>query len=79
METKEATILTAHIRGLTASLCRVTATLERGLPGFTIVGLSEGAVREARVRVRASIVSAGFEFPACNVTVTIDRRCPGRC
>jgi magnesium chelatase family protein len=65
-------VRTDRARMYTASLCRVTATLERGLPGFTIVGLSEAAVREVRVRVRASLVSAGFEFPVCNVTVTID-------
>ncbi len=49
----------------------VEADIRSGLPGFTIVGLADKAVREARERVRAALVNSGFEFPAKRVTVNL--------
>ena len=34
-----------------------------GLPGLTLVGLPETAVKESRERVRSALVNAGFDFP----------------
>jgi magnesium chelatase family protein len=42
-----------------------------GLPNFTIVGLTDRAIQEARERVRASIRNAGFEFPTRRLTVNL--------
>ncbi len=42
-----------------------------GLPAFTIVGLGDAAVREARERVRAAILNAGLEFPLRRVTANL--------
>ena len=39
------------------------STSAAGLPAFTVVGLADKAVREARERVRAALVNSGFEFP----------------
>ena len=41
----------------------VEVDVRRGLPAFTIVGLADAAVREARERVRAAIINSGYEFP----------------
>jgi magnesium chelatase family protein len=49
----------------------VEADIRSGLPAFTIVGLADMAVREARERVRAAIVNSGLEFPAKRVTVNL--------
>ena len=49
----------------------VEADIRSGLPGFTIVGLGDKAVREARERVRAAVVNSGFEFPNKRVTVNL--------
>jgi magnesium chelatase family protein len=38
---------------------------------FTIVGLTDRAIQEARERVRASIRNAGFEFPQRRLTVNL--------
>ena len=46
-------------------------TSAAGLPAFTVVGLADKAVREARERVRAAIVNSGFEFPAKRITVNL--------
>jgi magnesium chelatase family protein len=45
--------------------------VHRGLPNFTIVGLPDAAVREARERVRAALVNCGFEFPLRRIVVNL--------
>lgn len=42
-----------------------------GLPGFTIVGLPDKAVEEAKERVRAAIKNSGADFPAKRITVNL--------
>jgi magnesium chelatase family protein len=42
-----------------------------GLPGFTIVGLADTAVQEARERVRGAIRNAGFVFPPRRLTINL--------
>ena len=42
-----------------------------GLPAFTIVGLADAAVREARERVHAAIRNSGFEFPGRRITANL--------
>jgi len=49
----------------------VEADIRAGLPAFTIVGLADTAVREARERVRSAIVNSGFEFPLKRVTINL--------
>lgn len=49
--------------GLAADLVVVEVHLAPGLPGLSIVGLPEAAVREARDRVKAAIVTCGYRFP----------------
>src|SRR5919199_1324357 len=68
-----ASVTTAAILGLEGRLVEVQVDLARGaVPSFTIVGLPDGAVREARERVRAAIKNSGFEFPQpCRVTVNL--------
>ena len=45
--------------------------ISAGLPGFTLVGLPETAVRESRERVRGAILSTGYEFPMKRITVNL--------
>ena len=59
------------IDGLAAPAVIVEAHLGRGLPAFTLVGLPEAEVREARDRVRAAIQQSGFEFPPSRITVNL--------
>ena len=49
----------------------VEAHLAGGLPSFTIVGLPETEVKEARDRVRAAIQNSRFEFPVSRITVNL--------
>lgn len=64
----------AHSRGLdglNAPPVIVEAHLASGLPSFTLVGLPDTEVKEARDRVRAAIVNSGFEFPSKRITVNL--------
>ncbi len=43
----------------------------QGMPAFTLVGMAETAVREARERVFAALRASGFRLPAGRVTVNL--------
>ncbi len=57
--------------GVEAPQVTVEVHISNGLPAFTLVGLAETTVKEARDRVRSAIVNAGFEFPARRITVNL--------
>src|SRR5690349_3935688 len=59
------------ISGMDAAPVTVEAHLANGLPSFTIVGLPEAEVKEAKDRVRAALQNARFEFPARRITVNL--------
>jgi magnesium chelatase family protein len=59
------------LAGLSAPEVAVEVHLANGLPSFTLVGLPETEVKEARDRVRAAIQNSGFEFPAKRITVNL--------
>ena len=49
----------------------VEVDVSPGLPGFSIVGLPETAVQEARERVRVAISNSGYKFPTKKVIVNL--------
>lgn len=59
-------LATVHSRALDGMLALpvvVEVHLANGLPSFTLVGLADTEVKEARERVRAAIQSSGLDFP----------------
>ncbi|MBY0265028.1 MAG: YifB family Mg chelatase-like AAA ATPase [Burkholderiales bacterium] len=66
-----AVLYSRALSGLDAPLVTVEAHLGNGLPSFTIVGLPEAEVKEAKDRVRAALQNARFEFPARRITVNL--------
>ncbi|MBR0566924.1 YifB family Mg chelatase-like AAA ATPase [Azoarcus sp. L1K30] len=66
-----ALVRTRAIDGLNAPEVTVEVHLSNGLPAFTLVGLADTEVREARDRVRAAIVTSQFEFPQRRITVNL--------
>lgn len=59
------------IVGIKAPLVNVEVHLANGLPGFSLVGLPETSVKEAKERVRSALLNSGFEFPARRITVNL--------
>ncbi|MCR4418911.1 MAG: YifB family Mg chelatase-like AAA ATPase [Clostridia bacterium] len=57
--------------GLEAQLVEVEVDVGPGLPGFTLVGLPDTSVQEARERVRAALRNSGLDFPARRITVNL--------
>ncbi|HAM75085.1 MAG TPA: ATP-dependent protease, partial [Alcanivorax sp.] len=57
--------------GIRAVPVRVEIHLGPGLPGFTMVGLPDTAVRESKDRVRSALINGGFRIPQQRITVNL--------
>src|SRR6478672_9146090 len=67
-----AKVNSAAIVGLEAVPVEVEIDIAaQGLPSFTIVGLPDKAVEEAKERVRSAIRNSGADFPAKKITVNL--------
>ncbi len=66
-----ATARTFTLDGIAARRVRVEVDVHRGLPAFSVVGLPDTAVREARERVRAALSNCGFEFPLRRIVANL--------
>ena len=64
-------VLSVALVGLDAALVEVEAGITSALTAFTIVGLPDTAVQEARERVRLAIKSSDLEFPTTKTTVNL--------
>jgi magnesium chelatase family protein len=66
-----ARVTTYAIDGIESRRVTVEVDLRLGLPAFSIVGLGDKAVREARERVRAALLNSGFDFPQRRITANL--------
>lgn len=57
--------------GYEGSLVTVEVDLRRGIPAVDLVGLADGAVKEARERMQAAIRNSGFDFPPERVLISL--------
>lgn len=57
--------------GINSYVINVEVDISKGIPSFSIVGLADAAVREAKERVRASIINSGFEFPLGRIVINL--------
>jgi magnesium chelatase family protein len=66
-----AVVRSRGLSGMAAPEVTVEVHLANGLPSFTLVGLPDTEVREARERVRAALQNSRFEFPTRRITVNL--------
>ncbi len=66
-----AKVLSCAVVGLEGAIVEVEVDIAAGLPAFTIVGLPDTAVQEAKERVRAAIRNSGLTFPVKRITVNL--------
>ena len=59
------------LSGVSGYCVNAECDLSSGLPAFTVVGLPDAAVTEARERVRAAIKNCNFIFPVSRITVNL--------
>ena len=66
-----AKVKSAAVVGLEGAVVEAEVDLSPGLPSFTIVGLPDKAVQEARERVRSAIRNSYYRFPNRRITVNL--------
>ena len=57
--------------GIDAYLVEVETNVEQQIPGFTIVGLPDNAVKESKERVITAIKNSGYKFPIKRITINL--------
>jgi magnesium chelatase family protein len=66
-----AKVTTCAVVGLEGAIVDVEVDISPGLPSFTIVGLPDAAVQEAKERVRAATRNSGCTFPMKRIVVNL--------
>src|SRR5512137_2439172 len=66
-----AKVLSGAILGIDAYVVDVEVDIAQGLPVFATVGLPDGAVKEAKERVKSAIKNSGYDFPPKRITVNL--------
>ncbi|HXW36071.1 MAG TPA: magnesium chelatase domain-containing protein, partial [Acidimicrobiales bacterium] len=66
-----ACVASATLFGVEGRPVAVEVHVSNGLPAFTVVGLPDAAIREARDRVRAALLSSNLSWPMKRVTVNL--------
>ena len=64
-------LYSATLRGVEAVLVTVEVYIGPGMPGFSIVGMPDIAIQEARERVRAALKNCEFKMPSGKITVNL--------
>lgn len=64
-------VLTCGLYGLAGEPSWVEVNVENGLPNFTVVGLANRSIMEAKERIHAAVGNCGFKFPDKRVTVNL--------
>ncbi len=59
------------LEGVDGREVTVEVDVRRGLPAFTVVGLPDASVREARERVRSGLLNSALEFPLQRITANL--------
>ncbi len=66
-----AKVSSCAIVGLGGEVVEVEVDISQGLPAFSIVGLPDAAVQEAKERVRSAVRNSGHDFPLKRITVNL--------
>jgi magnesium chelatase family protein len=62
---------TLCLRGIDGKEVSAEVYIASGLPSYTVVGLPDAAVKEAKDRVVAAVRNSGFDFPSKRITVNL--------
>lgn len=66
-----ATTRAISLVGLSGHLIDVEADIGNGVPGFTLLGLPDAALSEARDRVRSAIINSSAQWPNKRITLAL--------
>jgi magnesium chelatase family protein len=71
MKSKLSVLYSRALVGISAPLVSVETHISHGMPGFTIVGLPETAVKESKERVRSAIINSGLKFTNHKIIINL--------
>ncbi|MDD4294341.1 MAG: YifB family Mg chelatase-like AAA ATPase [Candidatus Omnitrophica bacterium] len=57
--------------GLKVSQVEIEVDIQKGLPGISVIGLADEAVRESKHRVKSAIKNSGFEIPSKKIVINL--------
>ena len=57
--------------GLTGTAIEIEVDISDGLPNYTLLGLPDSALLEARDRVRSALQNSGFGWPNRKITISL--------
>ncbi|MCM8781406.1 MAG: YifB family Mg chelatase-like AAA ATPase [Candidatus Omnitrophica bacterium] len=66
-----AKIFSFGLLGIEAYPIEIEVYISGGLPGITLVGLADAAIKESRERVRSAVKNSGFKWPPGRITVNL--------
>lgn len=66
-----ATVKSYGLNGITGYLIKCEIDINRGLPGYDIVGLVGTATKESKERVKSAIKNSGYKYPIERITVNL--------
>lgn len=66
-----ARVLTASLLGLSCEKTWAEVDCETGIPSFSVVGLANQSIKEARERIKSAILNSGYSFPTSKITVNL--------
>lgn len=64
-------IFSAGTSGIQGYVVEVEADMTKGLPGFSLVGLPNAAVKESKERIKSAISNSGFRYPNKKIIVNL--------
>ena len=59
------------VYGIDGYIVEVEVNVVKGLPGYTLVGLPDSAVKEGKERVKSAILNLNYKFPLGNVVINL--------
>ncbi len=65
------TVKSYGLNGITGYLIKCEIDINRGLPGYDIVGLVGTATKESKERVKSAIKNSGYKYPIERITVNL--------
>ncbi len=57
--------------GIDAYIMEIELDMTQGMPGLTMVGLPDSAVKESKERVRAALYNSGYSYPQKRLTLNL--------
>jgi len=70
-QTKTKKINSATLDSFYAKKVEVESSFTKGLPGFSIVGLTSQSIQESKERVKSALLNNDFEFPPLKITISL--------